>query len=120
MVLNKLRALPPSNSRHMRAYMAAILEVTGMMSGEGFPLRLFMNHISTHLRPKVGFPYATLREDADGLIFVTDPGYVFFRSRLSSSPVVAGQRVTRGEVVDMIRFIVAPSPAAGWTSIDVA
>lgn len=120
MFLNRLTALPAANSRAMRAYMAGILEVTGMMSGQGFPLRRFMNHLSTHMEPKVGFPYATLREGGNDLVYVTDEGLRFFASRLTGSPIIKGQRVSRPEVVDMIRCIVALTPSSGWERFDVS
>lgn len=119
-MLNKLNTPPKNaNSREMRAYMAAILEVTGMMSGQGFPLRKFMKNLATHLNPKARFPYATLREDDDGLIYVTVNGLRFFSSRLTSQPIISGQHVSRVEVVEMIRRIVAQKPGKGWSSFVV-
>lgn len=119
MVLNRLITLPSVNSSAMRAYMAAILEVTGMMSGEGFPMQKFLRHFSTHLAPKRGFPYPTLRRDSDGLVYVTDEGLRFFASRFTSSPAIRGQRTSRFEVIQMIRCMVATAAPAGWEAIEV-
>ena len=119
MLLNRLINPPqPANSSEMRAYMAAILEVTGMMSGQGFALRSFLNHLATHLKPKVSFPHATLREGANSLIYVTEPGLRFFASRLTTSPMIKGQYVQRSDVIQMIRHIVASAPASGWEQVD--
>lgn len=68
MFLNRLIALPAANSRLMRAYMTGILEVTGMMSSQGFPLRRFMKHLSTHMASKRRFPHPTLREADNDLV----------------------------------------------------
>jgi hypothetical protein len=102
----------------MRAYMAALLEVSGMMSGQGFALRKVLNHISTHLEPKVRFPHATLREAENGLIYVTQEGHRYFSSRLSGEPIVPGQHVTRREVIEMIKKILAEQAQPGWEQIE--
>jgi hypothetical protein len=104
----------------MRAYMAGILEITGMMSGQGFPLQSFMSHLSTHMAPKVGFPYPTLRKGDGNLVYVTEEGLRFFASRLTNSPIIKGQHVSRNEVIDMIRCIVAPIPPSGWEAFEVS
>ena len=117
--LNRLSESPPANSREMRAYMAAILEITGLMSGQGFPLKLFMTNYATHLVPKAKFPHATLEIRLNGLHYVTEPGRRYFSSRLSIAPLVAGQSVTRREVIDMIRKIMSPAPLQGWQSFNI-
>lgn len=119
MFLNRLINPPLATSREMRAYMGAILEVTGMMSGQGFPLQKFMRNFATHMSPKAGFPHATLRQGSDGLVYVTPKGWEYFSSRLTDKPITRGQRVGRREIVEMIRCIVAPSPPAGWQSFEV-
>lgn len=119
MRLNKMSKPPVINSSEMRAYLAAILEVTGMMSGQGCALKVFLNNLATHMKPKVSFLYATLRESPNGLIYITKPGFRFFASRLSASPIVKGQHVKRSEILQMIRCIVAPTALSGWEQVDV-
>jgi hypothetical protein len=110
----KLTQLPAANSAEMRAYMAALLEVSGMMSKQGFELTAFLGNLRTHLEPKTSFPHPTLRVGDDGLVYVTDQGHRFFASRLTDTPVVSGQSVTRAAVLGMARRILAASPAQGW------
>lgn len=116
---NKLQNLPPSNTPEMRAYMGAILEVTGLMSGEGFPLEFFMRHFATHLKPKKSFPYPTLRKEDDGTYYLTDEGRLYFQRRLTDDPVVPGQTVSRAEIIESMRQILSPEPGKGWTSFTV-
>jgi hypothetical protein len=110
----KLTELPAANSGEMRAYMAALLEVSGMMSKQGFELTVFLGNLRTHLEPKTSFPHSTLRVGDDGLVYVTDQGHRFFASRLMGTPIVSGQSVTRSAVLEMARRILADSPAQGW------
>lgn len=117
--LNRLCIPPDAITREMRAYLAATLEVTGMMSGQGFPLSIFMENFRTHLRPKIRFPHATLEKRTDGLFYVTEEGWRFFSSRLTERPVIAGQTVSRTEVLEMARKILALRPEAGWESFSV-
>ena len=117
--LNRLLEEPVANSRDMRAYMQAILEVTGLFAGQEFPLELFMKNYATHLKPKGNYPYATLAKAGDGLYSLTPEGITFFKSRLTSSPAIANQRVGRDNVVGMLRCILASSPPPGWESFEV-
>ena len=82
----KLTKLPAANSPEMRAYMAALLEVSGMMSRQGFALTEFLGNLRTHLEPKASYPYAALRVEADGLAYLTEEGHRFFASRLTIDP----------------------------------
>jgi hypothetical protein len=117
--LNRLINMPPANSRAMRAYMQAILEITGMYAQQQFPLERFMKNFATHLSPKQCYPYATLRREADGLYTLTAEGAEYFSSRLSPEPIVPGQKVGRSEVVEMMRSILASVPLPGWEAFDV-
>jgi hypothetical protein len=117
--LNRLVEEPSSNSRDMRAYMQAILEVTGLFAGQDFPLELFMRNYATHLAPKVKYPHAMLVKASNGLYSLTPEGATFFRSRLTSAPAIAGQKVGRDNVVSMLRCILASSPPPGWQSFEV-
>lgn len=116
---NKLSDPPTANSRDMRAYMQAILETTGLMAGQSFPLEYFMSNYRTHLTEKTNFNYPTLQKNSDGTYELTPEGYNFFQSRLTSDPILAGQKVSRSEVVEMSRNILASEPHIGWESFDV-
>ncbi|MEZ9140446.1 MULTISPECIES: hypothetical protein [unclassified Shewanella] len=118
-VLNKLVNPPSSNSNNMRAYMQAILEVTGLMSGQKYPLEKFMSNYATHLKPKEKFPYPTLNKNSEGMYNLTPEGVRFFSSRLTGEPIIKGQSVTRDEVINMIKCLVADSPRDGWVKISV-
>ena len=117
--LNRLRKPPNASTREMCAYMGAILEVTGMMSGQGFPLPLFMDNFRTHLTPKAQFQYATLEQRPDGLFYITSEGWRFFASRLTNRPVIPGRQVSRAEIVEMARRILASHPEDDWEAFDV-
>ena len=117
--LNRLIELPSANSRAMRAYMQAILETTGLMAGQAFPMELFMRNYRTHLEPKANFPHATMRKNGDGTYELTTEGVQYFSSRLTQAPVIAGQTVSRSEVMEMMRAIVAPAATEGWESFEV-
>lgn len=117
--LNRLIECPSANSRAMRAYMQAILETTGLMAGQAFPMEYFMANYRTHLQPKANFPHATMRKNSDGTYELTPEGVRYFSSRLTQEPAVAGQKVSRSEVIEMSRAIVAPAAPEGWQSIEV-
>jgi hypothetical protein len=114
----KLSVLPAANSRDMRAYTAALLEISGMMSNQGFELTRFLGNLRTHLEPKAHFEHAALSTSANGLTYVTPEGHRYFASRLTPHPIVDGQRVSRVEVIEMIRKILASAPAPGWEVAD--
>ena len=117
--LNRMMELPSANSRVMRAYMQAVLETTGLMAGQAFPMELFMKNYRTHLEPKANFPHATMRRNGDGTYELTPEGVQYFSSRLTQEPAVAGQKVSRAEVVEMLRAIVGPVALEGWESFEV-
>ena len=109
-----------TNTSSYRAYMNAVLEVTGMMAGQGFPLEEFMGHMATHLAPKEGIDVGPVLEKLnDGNYILTADGYEFFCRRLTDRPMQVGRSTTRGEVVQMIRHIVAPEPSEGWEAFEV-
>ncbi|MFD4120981.1 hypothetical protein ACFWQD_06685 [Alcaligenes faecalis] len=109
--LNRLISVPKSNSREMRAYFQAILEVTGLLAGEKYKISLFMENYRTHLEN------SRLLKDSDGFYSLTDVGRLYFNSRLTESPLVKGQNVSRSEVIEMISGIVADEPGNGWERI---
>ena len=109
-----------TNTSMYRAYMHAVLEVTGMMSGQRFPLGLFMGHMDTHLAPKISIGIGAVLEKLENCDYVlTKDGFEFFAKRLTETPMQKGRRVTRAEVIEMIRIIVAPDPLKGWESFSV-
>jgi hypothetical protein len=101
----------------MRAYMAALLEVSGMMSNQGFELTAFLGNLRTHLEPKANYPHPTLRL-ADGLTYLTPEGHAFFSSRLTEAPIVKSQHVSRAAVIEMSRKVLARTPEPGWEFVD--
>ena len=117
--LNRMIELPSANSRAMRAYMQAILETTGLMAGQSFPIELFMKNYRTHLEPKANYPHTTMRKNGDGTYEITPEGIEYFSSRLTPVPAVAGQKVSRHEVLEMLRAIVAPVALDGWEPFEV-
>jgi hypothetical protein len=106
MRLNRLITTP--SGRELWTYTAAILEVTGMMSGQAFPLDRFYGNFSGHLTA------GRIRQTSDGCV-LTKAGYQYFSQRLNGSN---GQRIERPDVLQMIRLIVASQPALGWESIE--
>lgn len=111
--LNRLRNPPPANSRDMRAYMQAILEATGLMAGERFDISRFMRNYRTHLEA------GRFQKHVDGTYSLSEPGRMYFISRLTDEPSVKGQLVGRSEVVEMLRNITADHPSPGWSPIDI-
>lgn len=109
--LYKLAAPPAANTRAMRAYMQAILEVTGLLAGERFDISRFMGNYRTHLSS------GRLLRHADGEYSLSEEGRRYFIRRLSEEPMVKGQLVSRAEVVEMLGKITANQPAPGWTPI---
>lgn len=102
--LNRLTKSPPSNSRTMKAYWQAILEVAGLLAGEKFDVTRFMTNYRTHAKN------GRLICSADGWT-LSPAGREYFCQRLST------HKVSRQEVVNMIRLITAEEPAAGWERI---
>jgi len=112
--LNKMITPPPANSRDMRAYMQAILEVTGLMAGERFDISRFMGNYRTHLEA------GRLEMHSDGQYSISNEGRQYFTSRLTNDPTVKGQAVSREEVISMLRQITAASAAPGWQQFEVS
>lgn len=109
--MNKLISPPVANTREMRAYMQAILEATGLLAGERFDISRFMRNYRTHLDA------GRLQKHSDQLYTLSEAGREYFISRLTDEPVVKGQLVSRGEVVEMLQKITADTPAEGWAQI---
>lgn len=109
--LNKMMTPPPANSREMRAYMQAILEATGLLAGERFNISLFMGNYRTHVES------GRLMKHSDGTYSLSEPGRQYFIGRLTDEPVVKGQLVSRGDVVEKLRDITADCPAVGWAPV---
>ena len=97
----------------MRAYVQAILEVTGLMAGERFDISRFMSNYRTHLEN------GRLQKHNDGSYSLSSLGREYFISRLNNEPATKGQLVHRSEVVEMIHYITTDAPPAGWTPIAI-
>lgn len=111
--LNRLKQSPIANTREMRAYMQAILEVTGLYADEAFEIELFMKNYRTHLEN------GRLSKDRSSDLYkLTDIGKTYFSSRLSGQPISRGQHISRAEVIDMIRQVTAKTPKDGWESFE--
>ena len=95
----------------MRAYMQAILEVTGLLAGERFDISRFMRNYRTHLDT------GRLQKHSDGSYSLTESGRQYFISRLTDDPVVKGQLVGRAEVVEILHKITTSRPTDGWRPI---
>ncbi len=89
------------------------------MSGESFPLEVFMKNYATHLKPKRNFAHPNMIKHPDGNYSLTPAGLRFFASRLTSEPMIKGQTVTREEVIEMTKRITANEPSEGWQSMSV-
>lgn len=93
--------------------MQAILELTGLMAGERFDISHFMGNYRTHLQS------GRLEKHDDGQYSLSNMGRQYFASRLTSSPAVKGQEVSREEVISMVRDITAVSAPPGWQQFEV-
>ena len=91
--LFKLKETP--TGRNLWAYMAAILEVTGMDKGGVFPLRKFFKNFSTHL--EIGRIVKV-----DGGYKLTPLGMVYFNDRYSPANP---QHIDRSQVEDYVNGI---------------
>lgn len=104
--LYKLTTTP--TGRRLHAYMAAILEVTGMDSGRTFPLNKFFHNFRTHLDNgriiKVNGGYR-----------LTESGIDYFRDRHSPGNP---QNVERTEVETMTRGIPGQIRSAEWVPVE--
>lgn len=91
--------------------MQGILEATGLMAGERFDISRFMAKYRTHLAE------SRLLKHDDGSYSLSDAGRAYFIGRLTDSPVVKGQLVSRSEVIDMLEHITSDCTAVGWARI---
>lgn len=88
----------------MRAYWHAILEVSGLLAGEEFDATLFMRNYHTHLKS------GRLLKTENGFK-LSENGRRYFCQRLQD------QKVSRQEIIAMMRHILAPTPLPGWERI---
>ncbi len=107
-----LNRLPESernktNTRQMRAYMQALLEVSGLLAGEAFELRAMLGNFGTHMDA------GRFESVADGKVRLTTSGREYFSERLLSGAV------TREEIIEMIRNITAETPPPNWVTLAV-
>lgn len=103
--LFKLKATP--SGRKLWTYMAAILEVTGMISGEAYPLNKFLGNFKTHL-------------DAQRIVRVptgyklTPKGQDYFTDRYNAG---SPQHIDRAEVEQFIRGIKTGAGTDDWIKV---
>ena len=107
-----LNRLPESernktNSRQMRAFMQALLEVSGLMAGEEFDLKAMLGNFKTHMDA------GRFESVAGGKVRLTRLGREYFSERLFSG------KVSREEVIEMIKNITAECPPPNWVPKEV-
>ncbi len=85
--LFKLETTP--SGRRLWTYMAAILEVTGMIRGEAYPLNKFLSNFKTHLDAQ------SITRTPDGYQ-LTPRGKDYFNDRYSAG---SPQHIDQAEVV---------------------
>ncbi len=110
-----LNRLPESdrnktNSRQMRAFMQALLEVSGLVAGQEFDLKSMLGNFKTHLES------GRFEQVSGGQVRLTAAGREYFSERLFSG------KVSRQEVIEMIRNITSVNPPPNWepTEVDLA
>lgn len=104
--LQKLRITP--TGRQLHAYMAAILEVTGMDQGRTFPLKKFIGNFKTHLdNGRI--------DRTDGGYQLTPRGRDYFRDRYNPGNQ---QHIERAEVEAMIRGITGCIQSSDWVRLE--
>jgi hypothetical protein len=91
----------------MRAYMQALLEVSGLLAGKAFDLKSMLGNFKTHLDE------GRFERTDDGRVLLTDIGRSYFSGRLTD------QKVSREEVLAMIRNIASLQPIQGWERVEV-
>ncbi|MGG4603988.1 hypothetical protein ACLPHM_04250 [Paenalcaligenes sp. Me131] len=104
--LNKMTSPPPSNSRDIKAYWHAILEISGLLVGEDFDVTLFMGNYRTHIES------GRLLKTENGFK-LSENGHRYFCQRLHD------KKVSRQEVIAMMRKILSPTPPLGWEQITI-
>jgi len=104
--LFKLETTP--SGKELFAYMAAILEVTGMMKGDEYPIKKFLGNISTHLEAE------RIIRSGNGYK-LTAKGVDYFMDRFN---IANSQCVSRGEVDRMIKGITTGVGAGTWKQLE--
>lgn len=110
--MTTLNRLPESernktNSRQMRAFMQALLEVSGLLVGEEFDLKSMLGNFNTHVES------GRFDRVSGGKVRLTVAGQEYFAERIFSG------KVSRQEVIEMIRNITCLSPPLGWEPVEV-
>ena len=104
--MHKLRITP--TGRQLYAYMAAILEVTGMDQGSVFPLKKFLGNFKTHLD-------SGRINRTDGGYQLTPMGIDYFRDRYNPGNP---QHIERVEVEIKIRGITGGIQSDDWVKLE--
>lgn len=103
--LYKLKATP--SGRRLWTYMAAILEVSGMIRGEVYPLNKFLGNFKTHLdaqrisRTPAGYQ-------------LTPTGKDYFNDRYNAG---SPQHIDRAEVEQFVRGIKTGAGTDEWIKL---
>lgn len=97
----------PKSGRRLWSYMAAILEVTGMDTGQVFNLKRFFSNFSTHIdNGRI--------EVVSGGHRLTETGIDYFADRYNEG---SRQRIYRADVEEMIRGIETGVGDDEWVNI---
>lgn len=110
--MTTLNRLPESernktNSRQMRAFMQALLEVSGLLAGQEFDLQTMLGNFKRHMDS------GRFERGEVGKVRLTDVGREYFSDRLFLG------KVSREEVIEMIRNITSANPPANWEPVQV-
>lgn len=103
--LFKLKTTP--SGKRLWTYMAAILEVTGMIRGEAYPLNKFLSNFKTHLEAQ------RIVRNPDGYK-LSQKGQDYFNDRYNAG---SPQHIDRAEVEQLIWGIKTGSGADEWIKL---
>ena len=103
--LFKLKTTP--SGKRLWTYMAAILEVTGMIKGEAFPLNAFLGNFKTHLDAQ------RIMRSSDGYK-LSQKGLDYFNDRYASG---SPQHIDRAEVEQYMHGIQTGFGTEEWIKL---
>jgi hypothetical protein len=96
-----------TNSRHMRAFMQALLETSGLLAGQEFDLKAMLGNFKTHI------DNGRFEPISQNKVRLTNVGREYFAERLYSG------KVTREEVINMTINITSRSPLPDWEPVEI-
>lgn len=91
----------------MRAFMQALLEVSGLVAGQEFDLKAMLGNFKTHMDS------GRFERVEGGKVRLTGMGREYFSDRLFTG------KVSREEVIEMIRNITSENPPPNWEPVKV-